>query len=97
MNYKNIPTFKDLSFKTTESPKGIQCRFHFKNGYGVSVVRNTMSYTDSSNEYELAVLKNNTLCYKTKITNDVLGYLSPIAVSKIMKQIQKLPSIKKKV
>lgn len=48
--------------------------YHFPNGYGASVICNSLSYG-----LELAVLKNLDekwqLCYTSPITNDVVGYI----------------------
>lgn len=92
--------FKDLLFK--EHPNGMggfQARMEFGNGYGVSVVcgaylystPRTNLYAASMYEaYEVAILKNGSLCYDTPITDDVLGYLKPTEVTDVMKQVQSL-------
>nr|DAM98259.1 MAG TPA: hypothetical protein [Caudoviricetes sp.] len=67
------------SFEETKSSFGTFPRheYHFKNGYGASVIHNPYSYG-----LELAVLKHNNeteewnLTYDTKITDDVVGYIS---------------------
>lgn len=91
-NKKRIyKTFDDLIFNPHPAGfGGIQAKMDFKNGFGVSVVQGEMLYTNNSNEYELAVLKNGSLCYSTHITNDVLGYLSKDDVTSVMKAIQRL-------
>ena len=70
----------------------------FDNGYGISIVRNKLSYTSENIlDFEIAVLKKTDddyeICYDTPITNDVIGYLTPKEVSKVMKEIQELPKI----
>ena len=92
--------FNDLVFK--EHPNGMggfQSRMDFPNGFGVSVVCGQFFYcspkknlTDASmyRTYEVAVLKDGSLCYDTPITDNVLGYLTPEEVSDVMKQVQSL-------
>jgi len=62
----------------------------FPNGYGVSVISHDHSYG-----LELAVLKGNEdgweICYDTPITNDVLGYLEPEDLVKVIKEVKALP------
>ena len=66
------------SFEETKSwNKYPRHKYVFKNGYGASVIHNPYSYG-----LELAVLKHNNeteewnLTYDTKITDDVVGYIS---------------------
>lgn len=68
-------------------------QFHFKNGYGASVIRGPYSYGG----FELAVLKRNRLyprywdvTYDTPITSDVLGNLEVDDVVKALEEISKL-------
>jgi len=67
-----------LEFKPMNNPgvSGIQAKHDFENGYGVSVIQNTISYGASEGLYELAVTKGGELCYDTEITDDVIGYLT---------------------
>lgn len=65
----------------------------FDNGYGVSVVRWTMFYSNGVDTYEVSVLDKYGICYKTPITNDVIGYVDADEVTDIMKRIQELPSL----
>ena len=89
-----MKTFKDLEFK--EHPNsghlnGVQARITFDNGYGASIVCTPFSYGGKDGLYELAVFgKDGHITYDTNITNDVLGYLKPEEVTKIMEQIQLL-------
>ena len=89
-----MKTFKDLDFKPHPNLGhigGVQAIIKFKNGYGASVVRSEYTYGGSDGLYELAVLDNDGhITYDTPITNDVIGYLKPEEVTKIMQQIQML-------
>ena len=90
-------TFKGLKFKPHKlffGPcEGVQVKAFYPNGYGVSVIKGRGSY-GYPDLYEMAVLKGNKkdwdLCYDTHITNGVLGYLTPRAVTKHMRQVQAL-------
>ena len=85
-------TFDDLEFKDMEHTYygGVQARIQFPNGYGASVVRHQFSYGGPDGLYELAVTKDNNLCYDTPVTNDVEGYLTPNDVTELLEQIQSL-------
>lgn len=85
-----MKTFDDLKFGQGFSPSVKRARLKFKNGYGVSVITGKGTYTNNSDEYELAVLKGEYICYDTPITDDVIGYLSKDEVTELMKQIQLL-------
>ena len=89
-----MKTFKDLDFEEiNEAPfmVGKKARMMFDNGYGVSVVSHTFSYGGKDGKYELAVLDSDgQLTYETPVTNDVMGYLDPEDVTKIMEDIQNL-------
>jgi hypothetical protein len=86
--------FEDLDFEEiNEAPfmVGKKSRMMFENGYGVSVVSHTFSYGGKDGKYELAVLDSDgQLTYETPVTNDVMGYLDPEDVTKIMEDIQNL-------
>lgn len=62
----------------------------FENGYGVSVLFGIPAYSNGIDTYELAVLKDGSLCYDTEITNDVLGYIEKEEVTNIMIKVQQL-------
>ncbi len=89
-----MKTFKDLDFEEiNEAPfmVGKKARMMFDNGFGVSVVSHTFSYGGKDGKYELAVLDSDgQLTYETPVTNDVMGYLDPEDVTKIMEDIQNL-------
>ena len=86
-----MKTFKDLEFK--EHPNhmgGVQARIQFDNGYGASVVKTPHTYGGDKGLYELAVFKDDEICYSTPITDDVIGYLRPEDVTEVMAKIQQL-------
>lgn len=71
--------------------------FHFKNGYGASVIRGPYSYGGPQGLYELAVLKRNRLYPRywdvtcdTPITSDVLGNLEYNDVVKYLEEINRI-------
>lgn len=83
--------FNDLVF-VPHSLCGKKARISFDNGYGASIICNSMSYGGSEGLYELAVLDSKgKITYDTPITNDVLGFLTPDKVSEVLIQIQSLP------
>ena len=67
-----------------------QYELEFDNGYGVSVICGFGAYGNNDKPYELAILKNGSLCYDTEITDDVIGYLTPDKVTEYMIRIQEL-------
>lgn len=69
--------------------------FQFTNGYGASVIRSRQSYGGPEGFYELAVLKNGKINYKTPITNDVVGWLDADEVEELLDKIKALPGGKK--
>ncbi len=89
-----MKTFKDLKFKSHPYGDGKQAVMFFKNGYGISVIRFSGSYTSDDTEWEIGVLigdkKESELCYTTPITDDVIGHLHDDEVTEIMKRIQNL-------
>ena len=86
-----MKTFSDLEFKTHPRGSGIISRIKFDNGYGASVVKGPHTYGGKDGLYELAVLdSNHELTYMTPVTNDVEGYLTEEAVTKLLEQIQNL-------
>ena len=89
-----MKTFNDLDFQPMQFDVGIQARINFNNGYGASVIKSPYSYGGNQDLYELAVIKDVTICYDTPITDDVIGYLSEEQVTDYLHQIQKLKNAK---
>ena len=74
----------------------LQYIFKFENGYGASVVKNSGSYGNKQDLWELAVIEfvdkyEWELCYLTEITcNDVAGYLTNDDVLDLLERIKNL-------
>lgn len=83
-------TFEDLEFKPMIHQEGIRAVANFDNGYGASIVKCETSYGNKRGLYELAVLYDNMITYDTEITDDVLGYLTPEDVTKLLERIEAL-------
>lgn len=84
--------FQDIQFDIQRSGESVseRARVHFKNGYGASIVRHDYSYGGPQGLYELAVLRDDKLCYNTPVTSDVLGYLTPNDVERYLQEIESL-------
>ncbi len=89
-------TFQDLVFErhriATDSlpdyKDAKQAILDFDNGYGISVIIGRCFYSNGIDTYEVAVMKGDSICYSTPITDDVMGRLTAEQVTEIMKQIQ---------
>ncbi len=58
------------------SDNRLSYRVTYPNGYGVSIIKDCCSYGWQDDLWELAILKDDELCYDTWITEDVCGYLT---------------------
>lgn len=98
-----MKTFEDLVFmvwpQLPESQKNApipehedarQAIMHFENGYGISVLKGDIFYSNGTDTYEVDILHNGELCYDTPITNDVIRYVTSEQITDIMKRIQEL-------
>jgi hypothetical protein len=87
-----MKTFKDIEFKTNPMGEefGVTSRTKFENGYEASVVKSEYSYGGRDGLYELAIFKNDEICYDTPITDDVIGYLTEDDVTETFVKIQEL-------
>jgi hypothetical protein len=85
-----MATFNDLKFHSD----GFMSRasVDFANGYGASVIIGRGSYGGEDGLYELAVMKDGSLCYDTPITDDVVGRLSEQDVTELLARIEALPA-----
>lgn len=92
-NYVHDIKFINYSWGTNRFPGG-QIVFKFNNGYGASLIKHNGSYGGDQGLFEIAVLKFDQnewdIDYKTRLTNDVLGYLNKSKVDQTLRNIQKL-------
>ena len=100
---ESIKTFKDLEFEMhpislNAKPQGTKsfssnskhAVMEFENGYGVSVIFGEQFYSNGIDTYEVAVLKDGFICYKTYITDNVVAYITEDEVTEIMRKVQEL-------
>ena len=86
-----MKTFNDLVFGQHSCIDFLmQAKLQFENGYGVSVLFGGIAYSNGIDTYEVAVLKDGSLCYDTEITNDVIGYIEKEEVTNVMIRVQQL-------
>ena len=76
--------------RTYDRNDGVSLEFTFANGYGASVIKGPHTYGGKNGLWELAVLKESSLCYTTHITDDVLGHLSWEDVENTLDEIKNL-------
>lgn len=62
----------------------------FENGYGVSIIRHEYSYGGPQGLWEIGILHQGKLCYKSGISEDVIGYLTEEQVTEYLDQIAQL-------
>ncbi len=85
-----MKTFKDLNFEPHPNGLGVQARFDFDNGFGVSVVKGPYTYGGDKGLYELAVFKDGHIHYDNPVAKgDVVGYLRAEDVTDAMLVVQK--------
>jgi len=89
---KAIKDFNKYIIDINAINKGMQIMFRFDNNYGISLVSNGFSYGNSSDEFEIAVIKfdgdnNFKICYSTDITDDVLGYQTKDDVIEVIEKV----------
>jgi len=77
--------------KETKYPNdGVQHVYAFPNGYGASVIKTDYSYGGKNGLWEMAVLKDEEICYTSGITDDVIGHLSWDNVEDYLLEIKSL-------
>ena len=81
--------FKDIKFKSTDLPQGVQAMIHFGD-YQLSIIQNESSYGNKNGLYEIAVFKGDGQVELPGITEQgdtVKGFLSESEVEGIIKKM----------
>lgn len=81
---------KEFLTETNDHNGGIQKVYKFPNGFGASVIRHMGSYGYQKGFWEVAVLRDNDLCYDSGLTEDVIGHLNDPEVDQLLGQISRL-------
>jgi len=86
-----METFQDLVFKQHPNSPCFdkQATIKFDNGYGISVITGRHAYCGDGT-YEVAIMRNDDLCYDTDITDDVLGHQSPSDIDTLLVKVKAL-------
>lgn len=85
--------FCELQFEPHPAKMGgVHAKHKYDNGYEVSVIRTYFSQGGDRGLYELAIGRDDKLCYDISITQDVVGYLTKEEVERTMREIEVLPS-----
>ena len=82
--------FEDLDWRPYEKGSGIRATVDFSNGFGASIIQTCYSHGGGIGAYELAVTRNGAITYKTSVTSDVRGYLKPLEVENLIREIREL-------
>lgn len=72
-----------------QTKDGQIAHLNFENGYGISVIKDCPFITMDS-KFEIAVLRDGSICYDTPITDDVMRMELEDEVSDVMRRIQAL-------
>lgn len=86
-----MTAFTDLKFGPRNHLAGVQARHTFPNGYEASVTQGQGTYGVGAGLYEMAVMYDGYLVYDTPVTDDVLGYLTEVDVTRHLAEIEALP------
>jgi hypothetical protein len=96
--HNNIFKFDDLEFtliyvtRTIDNyplTREVRAYVDFDNGFYVSILNSIHSH-GAIDEYEIAILDENGICYDTPLTNDVVGHLDKKGVEKWLKDVSEL-------
>ena len=89
-------SFDDLEFKPHANVGGVHAVLRFENGFSISVVASDMPEGQrgsfygnvADNEYEIAIYDDNGDYVPLQLSDDVLGWQSPLSVSNHMRDAQ---------
>jgi hypothetical protein len=93
--FQEIKWIKEYKFREDGYAIHLEYRalIYFNNGYSVSIVNGVRS-DGNYDEYEIALMDDDGICYHKNVPFDILGYLSKDQVSKILRIVSKLKKIK---
>ena len=84
----------EITEKLSKDSFNYQWIFRFENGYGASVIKSWGSFGFDKDLFELAVLEfyqhGCHIAYNTRITNEVIGYLTNDEVLEYLEKIKNL-------
>ena len=63
---------------------------NFTNGYYISIINGMWSQGDVD-EYELAILNKDGICYDTPLADDVVGFLTKEDIEQFVRDVSELP------
>ena len=63
---------------------------NFTNGYYISIINGMFSQGDVD-EYELAILNRDGICYDTPLADDVVGFLTKEGIEQFVRDVSELP------
>ena len=94
----NFFKFDDLQWTLVYSDKknGIgldrfaRATVNFTNGYYISIINGMYSQGDVD-EYELAILNRDGICYDTPLADDVVGFLTKEGIEQLVRDVSELP------
>ena len=96
--HNNIFKFDDLEFtllyvtRTEDNyplTREARAYVNFDNGFYVSIFSSLYSY-GAEDEYEVAIMDKDGICYDTPLTSDVVGHLDKKGVEKFLKEVSEL-------
>lgn len=93
MNPIYLETMKLVSTKFEEDyhfHDGIHYVANFATGFGISIIKHSSSYGHEDDLWEIAVLKDGKLFYRTPVADDVVGWLNDEQVLSYFIRIAKL-------
>jgi hypothetical protein len=85
-----MKTLNDMVFNLTNPYGNERAELNFPNGYGASILRGDYLDKVKGENYEVAVLKGEDLCFETYLTDTVLCYQTEQQVNDCLKAIQQL-------
>lgn len=74
-------------YKKQSGPNGIKYRIYYANRYGVSLIKTDYSHGGDQELWEMAVLKDDKLCFDTHIASRTIGFLTEEDIISLCKKV----------